>query len=91
MAAKQSTPAHDSIPNATTIPTRIEDTVEYLRECSQAFGQVRAILAVIKEKSDEYSDIYQLAGAASHIATDFESVADSWREGTEALATESQP
>lgn len=47
-----------------------------LRDCSEAFGQLAALLHLIKEKAGEHSDLSKLAGLGWTIANDMERYAD---------------
>lgn len=66
--------------NTTEKPTHVDDVVEYLNSCSDAFGQIAAILKAIEGDAPEYSDLRKLAGAGHYLANDFENIADCWRE-----------
>lgn len=64
----------------TTNPAHIDDVVEYLKSCSDAFTQIAAILSAIEDKAPEFGQLRALAGAGFWIASDFENMANSWRE-----------
>jgi hypothetical protein len=57
-----------------------DDVVAFLNSCSNTFGQLAAILKTIEKEAPEFSDLRKLAGAGHSIASDFENVADCWRE-----------
>lgn len=76
----------------------LEYAAEYLRLCSDTFGQLAALLKVVEEKSDELSDmrfegsstlsdIHQIVAAAKYIAYEHENNVDCWRADVLRLAT----
>lgn len=61
-------------------PIPVGDVESCLRECSEAFGQLAALLRVIKEKAAEHSDLSKLADLGRAVADDIENYADATRE-----------
>lgn len=61
-------------------PIPIGDVESCLRECSDAFGQLAALLSVIKEKAGEHSELGKLAELGRTVADDLENYADATRE-----------
>lgn len=61
-------------------PVHIDDVVSYFAACSNAFGQVAAILKAIEQAAPEYSEVKKLAGGAWWIANDHDNLAGCWSE-----------
>lgn len=61
-------------------PIPIGDVESCLRDCSDAFGQLAALLSVIKEKAGEHSELGKLADLGWTVADDLENYADATRE-----------
>lgn len=61
-------------------PIPIGDVESCLRECSDTFGQLAALLNVIKEKAGEDSELGKLAELGRTVADDLENYADATRE-----------
>lgn len=61
-------------------PIPIGDVERCLRDCSDAFGQLAALLNVIKEKAGEDSELGKLAELGRTVADDLENYADATRE-----------
>lgn len=52
--------------NSTENPTHIGDVESYLKFCSDAFGQLEAILIAIEKQSEGFSSVRSLAGAGPY-------------------------
>ncbi len=76
--------------NATQNKTHIDDVAGYFNCCSDTFGQLAAILKAIEKDLPEYGDLRKLAGAGVYLATDFENMADCWREEVKAKGVRMQ-
>lgn len=61
-------------------PIPMNDVECCLRECSDAFGQLAALLNVIREKAGERSELGKLADLGWTVANDLENYADATRE-----------
>lgn len=69
--------------DTTLSQTSAADLAGYFASCSDAFGQLAAIVRVIRLESEREAhcatSIANLAGAAEHIANDLEGLSDDWR------------
>jgi len=61
-----------------------------LAECSEAFGQIAAVLKIIKAETKAPHHVGKLAGAALHIAENMADGASHWSEEAEKAAKEAQ-
>lgn len=61
-------------------PVSADDVVSALKNCSDVFSQLAALLKVIKGKSQPYSDAAELAELGAGVAFDMDNFADSMRE-----------
>lgn len=66
--------------NTAQNPTHVDDVVGYFNACSDTFGQLAALLKVIEKEMTGDSDLRKLAGLGHYMATDYENIADCWRE-----------
>lgn len=61
-------------------PIPVSDVENCLTECSDAFGQLAALLSAIRQKALEGSDLAKLAALGLTVANDMENHADATRE-----------
>ena len=60
-------------------PVNADEIENGLKLCADAFGQLAALLEVIREKAPEHSDVAKLAALASSVAFDMGNFADVMR------------
>ena len=56
-------------------PVHIDDLAATLNSCAEGFAQLAALLAVIRDKSPEHSDVRTLAALGWSVAADLENFA----------------
>lgn len=61
-------------------PMHHSEVVGYLRDCSDVFGRLAALLSAIQDKAGEDSEIGKLAALGMDVAGDMDNYADAARE-----------
>lgn len=56
-------------------PVRVDDLAATLNSCAEGFAQLGALLAVIRDKSPEHSDVRTLSALGWSVAADLENFA----------------
>lgn len=61
-------------------PMHKDDAVKWFGACHERFGELAALLEVIARRCDKHSDLLKLARLGKEIASEYENMADAWRE-----------
>lgn len=61
-------------------PMHKADAVRWFEACHERFGELAALLEVIAGRCDKHSDLRKLSRLGKEIASDYENMADCWRE-----------
>ena len=65
------------------LPMHKDDAVTWFRCCHERFGELAVLFDVLTQRIDEHDDLRKLATLGKDVASDYENMADCWREELE--------